>query len=205
MKILNEFLGYNHFKMEAIHSVADLIQLLYYMTIIDLKDACYSVKILEEDSNYLKFYAGKNLLKFVVLQNGLFSGSRKFTKLTKPPIAYLRIEGLIESIYIDNIVVIGDTYEECLIGAIKTIKLFLKLGFIIQPEKISLQNSQEITYLGFAFNSREMSVTLTNEKREKIIEYCKSFIKKDSFTIRELSSLIGTLTSTFPGNKFGSL
>ena len=31
------------------------------------------------------------------------------------------------------------------------------------------------------------------------------FFKKDNFTIRELSSLIGTLTSTFPGNKFGSL
>ena len=34
--------------------------------------------------------------------------------------------------------------------------------------KSSLQPSQEITYLGFAFNSREMSVTLTSEKREKL-------------------------------------
>ena len=28
---------------------------------------------------------------------------------------------------------------------------------------------------------------------------------RDGFTIRELRSLIGTLTSTFPGNKFGPL
>ena len=77
--------------------------------------------------------------------------------------------------------------------------LFLKLGFIIHPEKSSLQPSQETTYLGFVFNSKEMSVTLTSEKREKILESCKSFFKKDSFTLRELSSLIGTLTSTFPG------
>ena len=71
------------------------------------------------------------------------------------------------SIYIDDIIVIGDTYKECLIGTIKIIKIFLKLGFIIHPEKISLQPSQEITYLGFVFSSKEMWVTLTNAKREK--------------------------------------
>ena len=148
------------------------------MTSIDLKDAYYSVKISEEDPKYLKFYAGKIFLKFVVLPNGLSSGPRKFTKLTKPPIACLRIEGVIVAIYIDDIIVIGDTYEECLIGTIKTIKLFLKLGFIIHPEKSSLQPSQEITYLGFVFNSKEILVTLTSEKKGKNLESCKSFFKK---------------------------
>ena len=59
------------------------------MTSIDLKGACYSVKISEKDSKYLKFYAGKNVLKFVVLPNRLSSGPRKFAKLTKTPIACL--------------------------------------------------------------------------------------------------------------------
>ena len=45
----------------------------------------------------------------------------------------------------------------------------------------------------------------TNEKREKffILESCKGFLKGGSFAILELSSLTETLTSTFPGNKFG--
>ena len=108
-----------------------------------------------------------------MLPNGLSSGPRKFTKLTKPPIACLRTEGVIVAIYIDDIIVIGDTYEECLIGTIKTIKLFLKLGFIIHSEKSPLQSSHEITYLGFVFNSKEMLVTLTSEKRKKILDSCK--------------------------------
>ena len=58
MKILNKSLEYNHFKMEATHSVADLIQPHCYMAIIDLKNDYYSVKISEEDSKYLKFYSG---------------------------------------------------------------------------------------------------------------------------------------------------
>ena len=89
-----------------------------------------------------------------------------------------------------------------LISTIKTIKLFLKLGLIIHPEESSLQPSQEMTYLVFVSNSKEMSVTYSSEKRGKSFESWKSFFKRDSFTIRELSGLIGTLTSTFPGNKF---
>ena len=102
-----------------------------------------------------------------MLPNGLSSDLRKFTKLTKPPIVCLRIESVIVAIYIDDIIEIGHTYEECVIGTMKTMKLFLKLGFTINPEKISLQPSQETTYLGFVFSSKEMSVTLTSEKRNK--------------------------------------
>ena len=64
-----------------------------------------------------------------MLPNGLSSGPRKFTKLTKPPIVCLRIEGVIVIIHTTGIIVIRETYEECLIGTIKTIKLLLKLDF----------------------------------------------------------------------------
>ena len=39
LKNFNEFLEYNHFKMDTVHSVADLIQPHCYMTSIDVKDA----------------------------------------------------------------------------------------------------------------------------------------------------------------------
>ena len=140
-----------------------------------MKDAYFSVKISEEETKYLKFYAGKFFLRFVVLPNGLPSGPRKFTKLTKPPIACLRIEGVIVAIYIDDVIVTGATYEECLTGTIKTITLFLKLGFIIPPEKSSLQPSQEITYLRFVLNSKKILVTLTSEEREEFLSLTKTF------------------------------
>ena len=58
-KTINEILEYKHFKMVTVHAVADLIQPHCCMITIALKDANYSVKISEEDSKYLKFYAGK--------------------------------------------------------------------------------------------------------------------------------------------------
>ena len=47
LKNLIQTLEYNHFKIEIIHSVAQLIQQNHYMLKIDLKDAYCSVKILE--------------------------------------------------------------------------------------------------------------------------------------------------------------
>ena len=87
----NEFLEYGLFKMKTAYSVADLIQPHCYMTSMDLKRGFYLVEIFEEDSKYLKLYAGIFFLKFVALPTGLSSGSRKFIKLTKPLIACLRI------------------------------------------------------------------------------------------------------------------
>ena len=63
------------------------------MTTIDVKDAYYSVKINDQDTRFLIFLWNSKLLKFVVSPNGLSPGPRKFTKLTKPPLTMLRMQG----------------------------------------------------------------------------------------------------------------
>ena len=113
-----------------------------------------------------------------MLPNGSSSGPQKFAKLTIPPTTYLRIKGVIVAIYIDDIIVIGDSYKKCLIGTVKSIKLFLKLGFIIHPEKSSLQPSQEITYLGFVLIQRKCWLHLPVKIGKKLLSHTKVFLKK---------------------------
>ena len=54
-------------------------------------------------------------------------------------------------------------------------KLILKLGFIIHPEKSTLQYSQEITYLGLVFNSKEILLHLPVKKWKKFLSLAKVF------------------------------
>ena len=178
LKNLSQTSEYNHFNMKTIHSVAHLIQQNHYMLKIDLKDAYYSVKILEKHTKYLKFFAGSKLLKFVVLPNGLSSGRRKFTKLTKPPLAVLKLEGISITIYIDDLMILGETYEQCLTGSIKTIKMFLRLGFLIHPDKSTFLPTQKLTYLGFIFDSVNMLLSVTDDKKDKIDKSCNSHLQK---------------------------
>ena len=177
-KNLNQTLEYDHFKIETIHSAAHLIQQNHCILEIDLKDACYSVEILEEHRKDLKFFARSKLLKFIVLPNGLSSGPRKFKKLTKPPIAALRLEGIIIAFYVDDFIILGETYEECLTGSIKTIKMFPCLGFLIYPDKTNFLPAQKITYQGFIFDSVNMLLSVTDDKKNGIQKSCNSCLKK---------------------------
>ena len=88
------------------------------------QDAYYLVKIDDLDTKYPKFLLNSRLLKFFVLPSGLSPGSIKFTKLTKLPLDLLRIQKHTVVIYIDDIILVDDSFESCLLTVIKTIKLF---------------------------------------------------------------------------------
>ena len=142
-------------------------------------------------------------MKFVVLANVLSPGPRKFTKLTKPPLALIRIQGHTVAIYIDDIISVYDTFESCLLTVIKTIKL--SLGFVIHPEKSKFIPSKKVEYLGFVIDSERMVTYLSDYKKKKIFDKCRSIPKKQDIKITNVASFIGTLASTFPANEYGPL
>ena len=92
--------------MQILQKILTLIQPNCYMVTIELKDAYYSVKIDGDDTFFLKFLCNWTFLKFLVLPNGLSPGPQKFTKLTKPPLAMLRMQGYIVTICINDMIVI---------------------------------------------------------------------------------------------------
>ena len=92
LKELNDYMPYIQFKMETIKSVLNLVTPNYCMSKTDIKDAYYSIPILLEHQNLLKFSLQGKLYKFTFLPNGLCSGPKKFTNLLKPPLAELRLD-----------------------------------------------------------------------------------------------------------------
>ena len=205
LKKLNKHLEYKQFKMQTLQTILTLIQPNCYMATIDLKDAYYSVKSDGGDTCFLKFLCNSKLLKFVVLANGLSQSPRKFTKLTKPPLAMLRMQGYTVAIYIDDIIAIDQSFEECLLTVVETINLFKKLGFVIHPHKSKFIPAKIVEYLGFIIDSEKMITYLSDQKKQKIYEKCCIIPMKRKLTIREFASFIGTLTSSFPGKQFGPL
>jgi hypothetical protein len=55
-------------------------------------------------------------------------------------------------------------------------KIFDSLGLTIHLDKSIIIPTQEIQYLGFILNSREMTVQLTREKALKIKELCQNIL-----------------------------
>ena len=71
------------------------------------------------------------------MANGLTHAPRIFTKLLKPVFAYLRSQRYDSVIYLDDTLLIGNSYQEALDNITQTAQLLYNLGFTIYPDKSS--------------------------------------------------------------------
>ena len=90
LKNLNFYVEYNHFKMESLFLLNELLGERDYLCKLNLKDAYYSVPLHQDSQKYVKFQWSKKLHQFPCLCFGLASSPRVFAKLIKTPLATLR-------------------------------------------------------------------------------------------------------------------
>ena len=85
----------------------------------------------------------------------------------KPLIATLRLDGRIVAVYIDDLINVGLTFDECVEKVITSKKIFNSLGFIIHPGKSMFLPKQEITFLGFNIKSQKKGINPYSYKNVK--------------------------------------
>ena len=202
---LNQYVAYNHFKMDNFQNATQILTQGCFMASLDLKDAYYSVPIHTSHRKFLKFNWQGKLFQFMALPNGLSSAPRLFTKILKPVFARLRAQGHTVIGFIDDTLILGQSKQDAKIAVHETKKLLELLGFIIHPDKSVTDPTQSITYLGFEINSTEMLVTLPIQKKDDIYEECKALLDKTKPSIRHVAKVIGKLVATFPATKYGPL
>ncbi|KAG7298972.1 hypothetical protein JYU34_017443 [Plutella xylostella] len=203
LKQLNKFIETYHFKMEDHRTALKLLEHNYYMATIDLQDAYFFISVNEADRKMLRFEWNSNLYEFNVLPFGLCTAPYVFTKIIKPVVHYLRSMGLMSVNYLDDFMCIGRTYTECLEN-IKITKQFLEsLGFVINISKSQLIPSTYCKFLGFNFDTHNMTLNLPQDKKIRIRDKAKKFIKLKKCTIRQFAEFIGLLTSACPAVQYG--
>ena len=151
--------------MESLHNVLHMVKSGVWMASVDVKDAYYSVPM------------------------------RAFTKLMKPPFSFLRSEGYLSVIYVEDYYLQGDSFTKCAKNLVR-IDILESLGFYIKMEKSEIISKQQITFLGVIIDSLHMTITLTNEKKQKILKLCTAARLAHTLTIRELAKLIGNLVAS---------
>ena len=202
---LNPCVEYHHFKMDTIENVIKLMRPDCYMASLDLTKAYFSVPIAQDFRCFLKFAWGDSLYQFKVLPFGLSSGPRTFTKILKPIYAHLRQQGHIVSGYLDDSFLMSQTFDQCNDNVRMTDELFTSLGFSINYTKSATTPSQQLEHLGFVLDSANMTVSLTQNKREKLKNKCRHILKAERNTIRDVAELIGILVASFTGVEYGRL
>ena len=163
------------------------------------------VRIVDESRKYFRFIFYGKLYQFTSLSFGFWHSPLIFTKIIKPVISYLRSTGYRSNVYLDDFLLYGNSYEDCIRHQINTIELLLRLGFIINYEKSNLIPSTRCKYLGFIIDSHNFTIELTEKRKQNILKKLKSFKPNKSYKIREYSQLQGLLVSAFPGVEYSMM
>ena len=205
IKKLNKQLSTQKFKMSNINSALELITPGCFMASIDLISAYYAVPIHSNHKKYFKFVWENQLYVYNVMANGFCQAPFIFNKITKPIFGVLHDKGHLSTSYLDDSLLVAFNESECYKNIKDTVKLFISLGFNIHEDKSVLKPVQTIEYLGHIINSKDMTVTLTQKRKDKLLEACYKALEAESIHIRELAKLIGIMVSSFLAIPYGKL
>lgn len=202
LKPLNQFVQKIHFKMENIQMALNFISQGDSMISIDLKDAYFSVPIFSPHRKYLRFMWKGQRYEFTCLPFGYSLAPRVFTKICKPFVSHLRLNGFRIVIFLDDILLAASSYEECLNQLATLRSLIENLGFVINNEKSQLEPVTQISFLGFVIDSVVMKIFLPEVKVQKIVLACSKLISEPKPTVRQVAHVTGLLVSSFPAMNY---
>lgn len=205
LKNLNEFVHAPHFKMEDYRTASCLLRQGCYMAVLDVKEAYHMIPVNKEDHKFLKFRWDSKLYKFTCIPFGLNVAPYLYTKIMKPVLSTLRGRGYESVSFLDDSLLIGDTESVVNSSVLATLELYKALGIRVNFEKSKLVPSQNVRFLGFMFNSNDMTLSLPLEKRDKIRRLCTQSLEKNHIRLLQLAELLGVLTSACPAVKYGQI
>jgi len=205
LKKLNQFIEVQHFKMEDIRTAVHLVSEDCYLAVLDQKDADHMVPIHPGFRKYFKFRWGHKLYQYTCLPFGYSLAPWLYTKILKPVLPKLRSKLLVIVSYLDDLLIIGKTYDDCSRAAGEAVKLFTKLGFLINYTKSELEPAKRRKFLGFYIDTEKMRIELPNAKRYHIESKCKLVLNMNTVSLQLLAELIGLLVSACPAVEYGLL
>ena len=175
------------------------------MTCIDLKDAYFLISITSRHRRFLRFLFNDQLYEFTCMPFGLSVAPLCFTKIMKPVVSALRSSGVLCVNYLDDFMILSDSFTECTRQTTRTVNLLNSLGFIINREKSNLHPNTYCRYLGFCFNSLSLKLELPVVKKHNIRKWALYFQNKPGCKIRLFAKFIGILVAACPAVEYGWL
>jgi hypothetical protein len=210
-KALNDFASPSPFKYQSIQDAVDMIKPGYFMGKLDIQSAYRAVK--SHLSNWratgLKWrFAGDNFDTYMVDERLMFGGSKcpeVFNRITQGVKAIMAANGYKNIvIYLDDMLVIGATYEQCLRTMNALLRLLHRLGFHINYSKME-GPVQRLTFLGIVLDTLSMTLCIPHDKMQDVRNSLLRVNGARKITKRQLQSLAGKLswlTQCIHGGRF---
>ena len=194
LKPLNQYLRKQHFKMDTISKVLNLVKQGDWAISLDLKDAYFHIKVFKNHRKYLRFSVQGQVYQFKALCFGPTSSPRVFTKVVSVVAAHLRKQNIRLAVYLDDWMCVNQFQQKLVIDREIMLNLLVRLGFLINHEKSSLIPNQTITYLGAVFKFDQGLVLPTQDRIQSLFLSVQK-VMNGMVTVRHYMEVLGKMAS----------
>ena len=184
---MNDYSSLHSVHYQTLEEAYSLAKPNYFLVKVDLKAAYRSVAI-----NSLDYCLTGLQWQFKNESSPcyLFDSRLPFGASMAPSIFHRLTQAVL--VYLDDFLIVEETYEACLKAQHTLIKLLIELGFRISWKKVT-GPSRIVTFLGIVINTTDCSLSLDEEKLVKIREKLLCFQDKKRASKRQLQQLAGLL------------
>lgn len=199
LRQLNESIKKDHFKMEGLHTVKETLRPGDWMTSLDIQDAYLHIPVHPEDRKYLRYRHQGQDYQFTCMPFGITLAPRIFTKLMRPVVAELRRRGIRCVIYLDDLLIMAPTRRQAEEQTREARDYLESLGWLLNLNKSELTPARVITYLGFQFDSENMTVLVPTQKVRDLKRDLQTTLlaaEHRVLTLRQLAGVMGKIAAT---------
>ena len=191
LSILNSFIKCPSFKMLTLREIKMLLPKGFWTTSLDLKDGFWHVPVSRLKRSFLCFLWRNQFWQFRAMPFGLNVAPRIFTKLIAHVVKILAEAGIWCLPYLDDLLIIAASEEDCRLKTQQAIEILTSLGWILNWEKSRLTPAQKFTRLGVWFDLRNHTAMTPVETMESFQLRLIQLITAQQTSVREIMQLQG--------------
>ena len=160
-----------HFKLDTLSETLPRLRVGMYMCKIDIKDAYFHVPLSKSSVPWFALQMTPEegeVLAYNALPFGWSWSPYLFQRVLRQTLRAAKVSSF--AAYLDNILIWGETYENCLTNTLMILQTLNSAGWLINQKKSQFLPSQEMDFLGVNINTLTMKIHV---EKKSIQRYSK--------------------------------
>lgn len=188
---------WQEFSFKSVDDVTSVVQQCDYLATVDITNAYRSVAIRPEHRTYMGLRWNIDGVDTVLNDTRLCFGHKCapfiFSSLTNFVVQCMNRRGYNRIFcYLDDFIVIEESFQLCQKVQMALISLLGELGFYVNWEKCT-SSAQVCTYLGVEIDTKNMKLSLLGKKMQKLHNELTFFQGKRKASKKQIQRLVGVL------------
>ena len=192
---LNQFLETKHFKLDHWKQIFPALRKGMWACKVDLKHAYFHLGLAQALRPFVRLNVGERIFEFQAACFGLNQLPQLWMSVMKVFQKIWRQRGILCFIYLDDILVVGQTFHQTQSSIQFVLETLEASGMVVNKGKSTLVPCQSVQHLGFQINFQEGTLQVPPEKLKSVRRELGKLVTHPLLSCRKMAAILGQVRS----------